>query len=244
MHATAESAAPIEQAAFPWWRSAVILTGLIFLVSLILIQGRPKGATDAGVIMSLPYKLGTYWGTHEEPSDAEKRILPPDTEIERRLYEDFSGNRIQCSIVLSGIERRSIHRPEVCLPGQGWTIRSSRVVPIELASGKKLRVMELLLERDVVVGPGRTAKVQSVFYYWFVGKNFTTPEHLERVIYSSWDLIFHNLNHRWAYVSVTGLVTGSVSSTGNSLEKTQDMLRKFIRESVPYYQISEMVEAK
>jgi hypothetical protein len=141
---------------------------------------------------------------------------------------------------LSGVERRSIHRPEICLPGQGWTIQQRHTIPIQLSSGKTLGVKELILGCDWPVGPNRTQRIQAVFYYWFVGKDLTTPEHWVRVFYSSWDLMLHNINHRWAYVSVISPVTGSFDPRGKNLEQTQEMLRNFIRDSVPKYQISEM----
>lgn len=190
--------------------------------------------------MDLPYRIASYWGSREEISIAEKLVLPPDTIIERKVYDSMTGDKILCSIVLSGVERRSIHRPEICLPGQGWTIRTSTVVPVKLDSGKTLYVKQLLLDRDVPVGPGRTQKIQSIYYYWFVGNKITTPEHYIRVFYSSWDLLAHNINHRWAYVIVTSLVTKTVRSDGKNLEETESMLKDFIRMVVPKFQKSEM----
>lgn len=230
----------ILEAVFPWWRSALITGVGLLVVFLCVLQGRPTSTSEAGVVMDLPYKVGTYWGSREEMSLAEKIQLPPDTLIERKVYDSLTGDKILCSIVLSGVERRSIHRPEICLPGQGWTIRSSTTEPIELTSGKVLNVKRLLLDREVVVGPGRTQKIQSLFYYWFVGKHLTTPEHYIRVFYSSWDLLAHNINHRWAYVIVTSIVSSTTTPGGKDIAQTEDMLNDFVRKAVPRFQLSEM----
>ncbi|PAW77393.1 MAG: hypothetical protein B9S32_11640 [Verrucomicrobia bacterium Tous-C9LFEB] len=224
----------------PMWRAAVVVGAGLFVVGLCLLSGRPKSSSEAGVVMDLPYRIASYWGSREEISLAEKLVLPPDTIIERKVYDSLTGDKILCSIVLSGVERRSIHRPEICLPGQGWTIRASSVVPVQLDSGKTLKVKQLLLDREIPVAPGRTQKIQSVYYYWFVGNNITTPEHYIRVFYSSWDLLVHNINHRWAYVITTSLVTKTVRSDGKNLEETETMLKDFIRMVVPKFQKSEM----
>lgn len=232
--------ATLLDAEFPWKRSVLILALGLGVVALSVLQGRPKSSSEAGVVMDLPYKIGNYWGSKEDISVAEKLLLPPDTQIERKSYDSLMGEKILCSIVLSGIERRSIHRADICLPGQGWTIYGRSVVPVKLKSGHTLNVMQLLLERDVLIGPGRTHKIRSVYYYWFVGRKITTPEHWIRVFYSSWDLLAHNINHRWAYVIVTSVVGDTVQRDGKTMEQTQEMLQDFIRDAVPRFQYSEM----
>jgi hypothetical protein len=240
MNTTLHEPVALREAEIPLWRSILPLVLVVAIVGLCLLSGRPSSTSEAGVMMNLPYKVGMFWGKREEASLAEKNILPPDTLIERKLYSDLFQNGIQCSIVLSGVERRSIHRPEVCLPGQGWLIRKREIVPVTLASGKVLKVKQLTLEREVVIGPGQTRKIQSLFYYWFVGKNITTPDHYARALRSSWDQIVHGINHRWAYVSVTSLVGSTIRQDGKNLEETQTMLQDFIREAVPCFQVSEM----
>lgn len=238
--APSPSTPTITTAQFSFWHSTVPLAFGLLVVAICLLQGRPKNSSEAGVVLNLPEKVGAYYGIKEGASEVEKLRLPQDTLIERKSYSDLEGDTIQCSIVLSGVERRSIHRPEICLPAQGWTIQSRRNVPVQLASGKTLYVKELTLGRDATVGFNRTQHIQAIFYYWFVGKNITTPEHFYRVFYSSWDLMAHNINHRWAYVSVISAVSDTYDPRGKSLEQTRDMLQKFIHDSVTQYQISEM----
>jgi hypothetical protein len=146
------------------------------------------------------------------------------------------------SIVLAGGEKRSIHRPEVCLPGQGWFIRSGEVVPIALKDGSTLEAMKLNLEREVDAGPGKRARIKSIFLYWFVGKKAVTPHHFKRVFLTSWDRIFRQLNHRWAYVIVTSMVTEGLVRNGKDEAQTLSMLKDFTAEIVPTFMISEESE--
>ena len=37
------------------------------------------------------------------------------------------------TLVLMGTDRTSIHKPDYCLPGQGWNIRSKKTVSLSIA---------------------------------------------------------------------------------------------------------------
>ncbi|MFZ4681904.1 MAG: exosortase C-terminal domain/associated protein EpsI [Terrimicrobiaceae bacterium] len=196
--------------------------------------------SEPGVVMKLPDWVGDFLGTDEETSDAEKRILPGDTEIVRKRYTNLSGDSIMCSIVLSGGEKRSIHRPEICLPAQGWVIGSGGKVDVPLKSGRTLQVTDLNLSRPVEIQPGVFRPIRSQFMYWFVGKDITTPDHMVRILRTSWDRVYHKVNHRWAYVLVTAMVGDSIRQGGKSEQETEDMLKKFVAEIVPTFQKSEV----
>ncbi|NJK92500.1 MAG: exosortase-associated EpsI family protein [Blastochloris sp.] len=160
--------------------------------------------------------MGPYYSTLQDVSEAEKQILPADTEFARRVYFGPASDQILCSIVLAGGEKRSIHRPEVCLPGQGWTINSSTVIPITLANGTEIEAMKLTLEREVSISETERIKLKNIFLYWFVGKNVTTARHEKRVWLTSWDRVVHSLNHRWAYVIVSSTVPPARSEERNA----------------------------
>ncbi len=183
--------------------------------------------------MQLPLRVGDFWGYEQEVSLAEKTILPADTEFARKVYESTRGDAINCQVVLQGGQKNSIHQPEVCLQGQGWQIPSGEVVPIELASGEILRVMKLNLKREVELRSGEKKIVHTNFLYWFVGKDASTPFHRDRVLRTSWDRVMHNLNHRWAYVIVSSMVTGDVDPAGKTDAETMEMLKHFIRGVAP-----------
>ncbi len=200
----------------------------------------PEGESQPGVLMELPERVGAFVGKSTEISEAEKRILPGDTDIVRRVYEDGSGRQIICSIVLSGGEKRSIHRPEICLPSQGWTIGEKGVIPIQLASGNMLDVMKLNLTRQVEARPNVFVPVRSQFLYWFIGKNKTTPNNMDRILLTSWDRVFHKVNHRWAYVQASMMVENSYKPGGLDEDGTTQALEAFLRDAVQAFQTSEI----
>lgn len=203
-------------------------------VWLCLASPETIAGDEAGVVMDLPGEILGLDGMLVPMSSAESEILPPDTGYARRIYRGRDGHvQVTCTIVLSATDQRSLHRPEVCLPGQGWTIGGTEVVPVRMAGGDEFRVKRLRLSRESGTAGGRSEKVEAVFFYWYVGAGVTTPSTLERIMISAADNVFRNVNHRWAYVSVMGLVTEGHGEGGLNPEQTVGVLEEFVRECVP-----------
>ncbi len=236
------SAAPASR--IPWWRTVFLVAAAAGTVLLCKESAPADLVPEAGVVMELPTLVGEFWGKDEPVSDSEKAILPGDTEFAKKLYQDFAGDTVTCQIVLSGGEKRSIHRPEVCLPGQGWNIQTGDVIPITLENGRTLEVMKLTLTRTIETGPDERKTLKSYFFYWFVGKDATTPHHWVRLAKTNWDMVVNKIQHRWAYVIVTAPVLEGFKSGGKNDEETLEMLKTFIRKAVPKFQKSEMAPAE
>jgi EpsI family protein len=216
-------------------RVVVLLALAGGVAALCLLVPTPNTPPKAGVVMDLPVKVGDFTGKEIAATMGELAILPKDTQIARREYADAGGDRIMASIVLSGGEKRSIHRPEVCLPAQGWTMRGGKVEKINLADGRDLEVMDLSLVRDVEVAKGDRRKLYANYFYWFVGSEVTTPHHWSRVFLTSFDRITKNLNHRWAYVIVMSVVTEGFLPLGKNETQTIEMLKQFTAEAAPSF---------
>ena len=227
----------------PFWKIALVL---IFGAILLLICFKTPDATNIsnpGVFMELPSKVSNYWGFHMDPTPAEVNGLPPDTEFVRKEYESPEGDRIMCSIVLSGANKRSIHRPEACLPGQGWTIKSGEVLPIELSTGQKIEVMNLTLARPVELPDGKKKTLNSYYFYWFVGHDRTTPSHKSRIFFTSWDRVFKQENHRWAYCIIHSKVTQGWGLPERDATQTLELMKKFAGQIIPTFQKSFFIQS-
>ena len=133
----------------------------------------------------------------------EYESLPKDTGFLKGRYTNSVGEEVYVSIVLSGRERESIHRPERCLVGQGNSIDHSSVQKVPLAGQAPLGVMVLETTRPVDVRSGKHM-VHGYYAYWFVGQGRVTPYHWERMFWLGWDRIVHSIAHRWAYIAVAG----------------------------------------
>ena len=99
----------------------------------------------------------------------------------------------------------SIHRPELCLPGQGWKIQSEHTQSHPRGRRTGWRVgcdAHERLSRRVRCQMAGSAEARSVFAYWFVGKDRMTPYHWQRIYWTAKDRVLYNTNHRWAYILI------------------------------------------
>src|SRR4029077_13613693 len=132
-------------------------------------------------------------------------------------------------------QRQSIHRPQVCLVGQGWAIQKEETIPITLADGEVQKVRKLTLVRTQ-----DGMQIVGYFIYWFIGKDKTTDDHIERIFLTSWDRIVHRVNHRWAYVIVSSTLPHESKVTDRERLKVLSDLLSFTRELIPRIQRPEV----
>jgi hypothetical protein len=158
-----------------------------------------------GVEMQLPVFLGDYYSQPRRASEVEKRLLPDDTAFAYRVYyrptADGPKDIMQFGIVLAGADSRSIHKPEVCLDGQGWTFLGQANRVIAVTGGHSLEVRDLYMSRKEVE-PDGVREIRAHYMYWFIGRELSTPSNWERQLVTMSDNIIHLKNHRWAYANL------------------------------------------
>lgn len=226
---------------------AFILLGLCGMTAL-LCQFSPaaQGGDEAGVVAELPRVAGNFVGENEPPSDLERELLPPDTIIVKRAYRTPGRapeyrDLANVSLVIAGNDSRSIHRPEVCLDGQGWTVTDSRVHEVKLLSGTPLQVRDLSIMREVLLGNGTKLPLHAHYMYWYVGADVSTPSNLQRQLISLRDSVLRNVNHRWAYPSLMARVTDNLAPQQSGERQrtdaeTVEMILSLIRSLAPRFQ--------
>lgn len=225
--------APLPTRKASWWQSVTLIAMTALTLWACYRNPAYSSELEAGISMDLPIFVGDYAGMDEEVTAAERKILPPDTGFAKKRYSTLQNDELNCQIVMSGSGRRSIHKPEVCLDGQGWTIASREVIPITLKNGKPLEAMLLRLSKEIADKDGNRKTLRSLFVYYFVGKDITTPHHLNRIFLTSWDRVFHGVNHRWAFVIVNARVPGSIIPGGEDDAATLKRITDFIAEAQP-----------
>lgn len=213
---------------------ALILVALVgATIAACFLRNANIGVSEAGVVLDLPSSIGDFWGTDQPVSKSELALLPGDTQFAKKLYKDARGNQVNSQIVLAGGEKRSIHRPEICLPGQGWRIKDRAVLSIPIEGGEPLEVTRLRISRPITLPNGEETELESYFLYWFVGKDTTTPHHLVRIARTNLDMLLHNTNHRWAYVIVSAPILEKFVPGAKDGPETLEMLKSFISEVYP-----------
>ena len=216
---------------------------LVGLGSVFLLPHLPDDE-PAGIKLALPDFVGSWYGEDAPVTEAEKGALGPTTEFARKNYTDGRGNQLYVSIVLSGADMMtSIHRPERCLPAQGWTLIDStpRAVPVEDQGKRVLEVTRLHSFRyarkqngeTIDDAQGKPIPIYNLNYYWFIGRNTVVPSHYERLYIDMRDRIFYGYNQRWAYVTVVSNVTDNLQSFGKNEAQTDQMIQDFIKQITP-----------
>lgn len=197
------------------------------------------------VRMELPDSIGEWEGKPAEVTQKERDGLASDTQFCRKVYEDGFGDQVLVSIVLSGNDLdNSIHRPERCLPAQGWAVEDSSLlsVPVPEAPGGRLPVTRLHDMRQVRLKDGRVGSLYNLNYYWFVGYTDITASHFQREYIDLKDRLLHGYNQRWAYVTVASTVTKNTTPDGRVEElipegkdaaETDAMVQKMIEKVYP-----------
>jgi hypothetical protein len=201
------------------------------LTSLRLVDEKGEFATSNSIF--LPEQLLDFKSEILPVSrEIELVMLPPDTTFGRRLYTAPDGFQVQLSGVLMGSDRTSIHKPEYCLPGQGFSItaRSQRTIVIEHPHRYQLPVTRLDAIREVKLPDGRVASQGAVYVYWFVSENRLSNDHFQRMWWLALDLLRTGELQRWAYMGCLGAcVPGQEDAVYQRLER-------LIQELVPQFQ--------
>lgn len=205
------------------------------LSSIFFLPDAPR-TSPAGVSMQLPIWVGNWLGEDTSVSQKELDVLAEDTQFARKIYTSPAGDKIFVSVVLSGADMsNSIHRPERCLPAQGWSLRDTSQRTIPVGPSESLPVTCLSGERIVPNGKEHLA-IHNLTYYWFVGSNRITASHFTRTMIDIRDRIVRGYNEHWAYITVEATVTKGIARPERTQVETKAMIDKFIADLAPKLQ--------
>ena len=125
-------------------------------------------------------------------SEAETTTLPSDTIIEKRMYKAEDGAWYAVTLVVGGHSKSSIHRPELCLPSQGFMMTNPRGCSVDGVDWHMLSLSR------------RDAQSLSFAYTFFNQDGFRTSSHVARIFRDVWDRSIKGRIDRWAMVTVNG----------------------------------------
>lgn len=217
-------------------RLLVLQVVLVLGLGAVFILPKVAKSSPQGIALELPTYVGNWYGEDQAISEKEREVLAKDTGFARKRYTDGRGGKINASIILSGQDLdNSIHRPERCLPAQGWSIADSKVVDLKVPGPRddELKATRLHNVRKIVTENGETVSIYNLNYYWFIGYKVSTPSHLERTYMDIRDRILFGYNQRWAYITVEAIITEGLEPFGKNEPDTDAMLRDFIQQLVP-----------
>ncbi|MFD0892762.1 exosortase-associated EpsI family protein [Luteolibacter ambystomatis] len=189
---------------------AALMSGIFFL---------PTSGTvaESAISLKLPAGMDDWDFNIIQASQKEVDILAKDTDFSKAVcvapvpnaytnQGDPIDQRVDLSIVLSGSDiNNSIHRPERCMPAQGHQIYEAKSDVLTTPGGRTLPVRELASVQNLPLDEKgeKSVSFHCVTYYFFVGQNEITEDHLKRTLIDMRDRVLHGQDQRWAYVSVS-----------------------------------------
>ena len=153
--------------------------------------------------IALPERVLDFTSTNVPEPEVAIGYFPKDTSYAERRYTSPNGINIQSTVILMGADRTSIHRPEYCLPGQGWTIAKKEIVtiPINGNSPYNLQVARWNLTISYKKLSGETATMAGIYVFWYAANNDETPDHDKMIEHLTMNLFRTGDLQRWAYIS-------------------------------------------
>lgn len=225
---------PMDVRGLAWKLGVVIVVFSLAVLALTKRVDKMNTSLECGVYLApnqndpveLPKLLDYEWvGKNQKITKEELKILPVDTGFSRKIYSYVDGGNkdVLFSIVLSGKDRSSIHKPETCLKAQGWSIKEESFHEFDIpgfASGK-LKARLLRLEFTSKSENGESKVVPAFFAYWFVGGNTVVASNWQRMFVTARDRLFGFKTHRWAYIFAQTIILDGEEA---GLERMQEVI--------------------
>lgn len=181
--------------------SVVIALALALVVPAMIYQAQspvPVVCEPPKVVLA---EIDGFESQELEPSEAELQTLPADTRFVKRLYSNAHGDWFQVTAVVGGTKKSSIHRPELCLPTQGFQMTDPRDAT---AGGADWRYISLLR---------RDAPPLGFAYTFFNQAGYRTPSHMKRILRDVWDRSVYNRIDRWVMITVNSSTAADAAIT-------------------------------
>ena len=121
----------------------------------------------AGTLSRLPLSIGDWIGRDVPLDDRIIRATDTDDRV-NRVYARYATRQNVALWVAYGVHFRDLmpHRPEVCYPGNGWTLEETRRLELKAADGSPLPCRVLKFTRGAL----RTERITVLNYYLLDGQ--------------------------------------------------------------------------
>jgi hypothetical protein len=183
--------------------------------------------------VELPQNLPGFTSEELKVDDATLATLPNDTSFGMRRYRAADGQTFDLRVVLMGRDRTSMHKPQICLTGQGWRIN-------DLASAQTAVRVQRPVEYDLpvvrLVASAVDAQNQpygGLYVYWYVADDALSASTtgFQRMWWMARKLLTTGVLQRWAYVScVAACPPGQETATF-------ERIKEFLATAVPEFQL-------
>ena len=184
----------------------------------------------------LPERVLNYTSRSIDIEESTLATLPKDTSFGQRRYNSPDDFVVDLRVVLMGNDRTSMHKPQLCLTGQGWHINeiasTETAVRIDRPFAYDLPVVELVANQVFSVD-GQNQPVSGVYVYWYVADDAmsASTSGLQRMWWMASKLLRTGVLQRWAYVSCFAACAPGQENV------TFARMKQFIAAAAPEFQL-------
>ena len=197
--------------------SAIMLFGFAMLQHL----SRAEDVPLVKPLNTFPKQIGQWHGKEERFDAKVYQVLGVDDSYLAN-YRDPDGDWVNLYIGYYQSQREGdlIHSPKNCMPGGGWNIIESKVIPLKLDNAAKPQnIIKLVLQNG---------NNKQVSYYWYQSRGrIISSEYLQKV-YLVWDAITRN--------RTDGSFVRLIAPVLANEKQTQIRLEEFARKIFPILQ--------
>ncbi len=166
-----------------------ILTAIVVMTAMVFLALTPDVTVCEAPVVEFK-EIAGFTSEVLGVSEAEREILPEDTLIVKRRYTNQFGEWYLVSAVIGGKSKSSIHRPELCLPAQGFLMTKPHDLEVD---GDEWRA--------IVLDGGERPSL-GFAYSFFNQEGFQTSSHIKRIFRDVWDRSFYNRIDRWVMLTI------------------------------------------
>lgn len=188
--------------------------------------------------VELPDQVLNYTSENIEVDKVTLDTLPKDTSFGARMYTGPDKFPILVNVVLMGTDRTSMHKPQLCLTGQGYRINQAQSEETRITVDKPVRyelpVVKLVADKEEKTDQGQPYAVKGVYVYWFVADSALSASvtGMERMWLMAKHLVTTGTLQRWAYVSCF------CRCAPGQEDAAFQRLKLFIADAVPQFQLT------
>ena len=185
----------------------------------------------------LPERVLNYTSEELPQSEVVTNTLPPDTSYGQRIYTHTNGLWLLMNVVLMGADRTSIHKPQYCLEGAGFSIdhaaTAETTIHVARPQPYDLPVIKLVATGQKADPQGKVGTYRAVYVYWFVADDALSGDKsgAQRMWWMARNLLTTGVLQRWAYISCF-----AVCLPGQE-DATFERVKEFVAASVPEFQL-------
>ncbi len=134
-----------------WWRFPLVVVLLAGTTLFLRSRGRAENLPPRGPLASFPLRVGSWEGREITIPQWALEVLGAGEFLERRYARTPGEPSVDLFLAYFPSQRMgsTIHSPQNCLPGSGWTPIESTRLQLDQPGGKKLLVNRYILSKGL-----------------------------------------------------------------------------------------------